>query len=455
MQFSHALLAALVALASAQSSATTSASSSQQSGCSQDIKVQSQSDLDKIAGCKKLDGSIEITGEAGVLSIDGIEEITGSLKANNLSTLNSLTAPKLTSVGKDLDLQVLNGLSTLSFPALQAVGNLKWITLPNLDVMQLNQGVNNATSVVISDTSIKELMGINVVDVGEVNINNNRYLKQIALGLQHVTESLQISDNAPGLEAQFDSLQWAANISFRGVSKADMPNLTYVNNSIGYVNNTIKNISLPQLTKVGGGIFFVSNSELTDLKVPELEEIGGGLQVANNTKLRKVDGFPKVKSVAGAIEMLGNFSEATPSPSSTRSRAVLTLSPTTPASTVLLGTTPTPTVTSRRLLPVLRQGVPDLRCPLRHLRFWFRLFFRHRLCWLLWLRRHLCRFFCSGLRLFRQEGRRQEELRQHSARRRDRRWLRCWCRHPHPLALSAIFIPQRGVSFYMCTSLIY
>ncbi|KAG5358038.1 Cell wall protein [Yarrowia sp. B02] len=311
MQFSHALLAALVALASAQSSATTSASSSQQSGCSQDVKVQSQSDLDKIAGCKKLDGSIEITGEAGVLSIDGVEEITGSLKANNLSSLNSLTAPKLTSVGKDLDLQVLNGLSTLSFPALQAVGNLKWITLPNLDVMQLNQGVNNATSVVISDTSIKELMGINVVDVGEVNINNNRYLKQIALGLQHVTESLQISDNAPGLEAQFDSLQWAVNISFRGVSKADMPNLTYVNNSIGYVNNTIKNISLPQLTKVGGGIFFVSNSELTSLKVPELEEIGGGLQVANNTKLRKVDGFPKVKSVAGAIEMLGNFSEAT------------------------------------------------------------------------------------------------------------------------------------------------
>ncbi|KAG5361413.1 Cell wall protein [Yarrowia sp. C11] len=310
MQFSYALLAALVALASAQSS-TSSASNSKQSGCSDDVKVESQADLDKIAGCKKLDGTIEITGEAGVLSIEGIEEITGSLIANNLSSLNSLTAPKLTSVGKDLDLQVLNGLSTLSFPALQAVGNLKWITLPNLDVMQLNQGVNNATSVVISDTSIKELMGINVVDVGEVNINNNRYLKQIALGLQHVTESLQISDNAPGLEAQFDSLQWAANISFRGVSRADLPNLTYVNNSIGYVNNTIKNISLPQLTKVGGGIFFVSNSELTDLKVPQLEEIGGGLQVANNTKLRKVDGFPKVKSVAGAIEMLGNFSEAT------------------------------------------------------------------------------------------------------------------------------------------------
>lgn len=311
MQFSRALLAVIVALVSAQSSATTSASSSKQSGCSQDIQVESQSDLDKVNGCKKLDGSIEITGSAGVLSINGIEEISGSLTAKNLSTLNSLTAPVLTSVGKDLDLEVLNGLTTLSFPALQAVGNLKWITMPNLDVMQLNQGVNNATSVIISDTSIRELSGINVQEVGEVNINNNRFLKNIALGLKHVTESLQISDNAPGLEAEFLQLQWARNISFRGVSKADMPNLTHVNSSIGYVNNTISNISLPQLTTVGGGIFFVSNSELTSLSVPKLKNIGGGFQVANNTKLRRVDGFPKVESVAGAIEMLGNFSEAT------------------------------------------------------------------------------------------------------------------------------------------------
>jgi len=40
-----------------------------------------------------------------------------------------------------------------------------------------------------------------------------------------------------------------------------------------------------------------------------LGKISGNLQIANNSKLIEVDGFPALKSIGGAFDMSGNFTE--------------------------------------------------------------------------------------------------------------------------------------------------
>merc|ERR1712000_594297 len=51
--------------------------------------------------------------------------------------------------------------------------------------------------------------------------------------------------------------------------------------------------------------------DLNNLSFPELTTIGGGFLVANNTELEAVDQFPKLKTIAGALDFRGVFENVT------------------------------------------------------------------------------------------------------------------------------------------------
>ncbi|ANB13188.1 Ecm33p [Sugiyamaella lignohabitans] len=195
-------------------------------------------------------------------------------------------------------------------PQLTSVGAIYWLHLAGLGSIQFNNVVNQAKSITISDTSLTSLEGINVDNVDTFDINNNRYLNEVNVNLQTVAQSLDISFNAQQVSASFPSLQWANNITFRDVSSISMPNITVVNASAGFINNTVNGLAFPQLTQIGGSLAIVSNDQLSNVSFPQLSTVGGGFQIANNTQLGSVLGFPKVKSVGGAIDFTGNFSSA-------------------------------------------------------------------------------------------------------------------------------------------------
>ena len=221
--------------------------------------------------------------------------------------MSSLEANDLQSIGSF----VLNNLTTLSgltFPELTAVTTIEWEALPALQNLTFGSQVQMAKNVLITNTQLQSLQGINLQVVDSFNINNNPYLTQVNMNLSNITTSLTLQANAKSLQASFPSLQTALNMTFRNVSSVSVPALSTVNGSLVFDDNFFTGFSAPNLT-TSGGISFVGNSQLTNISLPMLTTINGGYQIANNTALLSVDGFQQLKTVAGAIDFSGNMTK--------------------------------------------------------------------------------------------------------------------------------------------------
>lgn len=274
--------------------------------CNEDIKVTSQSDLDKITECEVFNGRVQIVGLAGSLVLNGVRRIEGSLTLKNMTQLDSFSAPLLEEISDDFRIEQAIRLTTLSLPRLNTVGNLYFQTLPQLRQMSFDDGVKQATTIFISDTSLVSLKGLNLSQVETFNVNNNRNINDISVNVTSIVNTLDISFNAPNVNVSLPNLVWASNATFQFCGSVDMPVLERVNISLGYVNNTAKTFQAPNLEEIGGSLAFVSNAQLVNMSFPQLNSIGGGFQVANNSNLTTV-AFPKVRSVGGAINFVGNL----------------------------------------------------------------------------------------------------------------------------------------------------
>ncbi|GMM57441.1 hypothetical protein DAKH74_040570 [Maudiozyma humilis] len=312
---SAALLSAAAAPAmaasssSANSTATATSSSSIPSGCSlgSSATMTAQADLDKIAGCTELSGNLTITGDIGSAALANVKKLDGSLRLYNATDLVNFSADSLTVITGGLTLQELTVLNSASFGSLQQVDSITLLTLPAIDTFITN--LQKANNIQVSDTTLESVDGFSTLkEVAELNINNNRNLASFNSSLQTVSDSLQISFNAESTQVSFNDLIWANNITLRDVESATFPKLETVNASLGFINNTIANISLAKLTKVGQTLSVTSNDELTYLDCSNLTSIGGGFVVANNTKLADISGFSNLQTIAGAVIVTGNFS---------------------------------------------------------------------------------------------------------------------------------------------------
>jgi hypothetical protein len=280
--------------------------------CDSDITINSDGDVSELESCTTLKGSITIGKKVTQLKLpDNLSKITKDFKCNGATTLTSISAPGLQEIEGSFTLTSLTVLSTLSMPVLTSVGDISWTTLPALKALDFTTQVKQAKSVLITDTILTSLEGINLVETDTFNINNNKYLKIVDVALGNVTEALTIAFNGKGVNASFPQLKWAQNITVRDAGDISFPNLKEVNNSMSFVNNTFKTANFPKLTEIGQSLAFVSCAQLTNLTANKLESVGGTFQLANNTKLEEVNGFGSLKSVGGAIDMSGAFKKAT------------------------------------------------------------------------------------------------------------------------------------------------
>ncbi|KAI9678076.1 MAG: hypothetical protein M1817_006020 [Caeruleum heppii] len=271
--------------------------------------IQSQGDASALSNCATVEGDVIIDeAVAGTIQLDGVQQIRGSLRCTEAVNLTSIEANSLNSIGSNFALRGLTILSTLNFPELKEVGNIAWEALPALQQLSFTKEVTKAANVLISNTQLNSLDGINLEQVDTFNINNNAYLSSVDVQLGNITEALIIQANGKKLVASFPNLEWAFNMTFRNCSDVKLPSLASVNGSMGFFDNFFKTFSAPNLTESGGSLVFVSNSDLTNISMPNLETIGGGYQIANNSQLMEIDGFPALTTVAGAIDFSGDFS---------------------------------------------------------------------------------------------------------------------------------------------------
>lgn len=279
------------------------------STCSSFLNATSQADLDKIASCGTFDASLSISTDAGVLTLNGVQNITGSLSILSSVDLTSFSAPTLSQIGGTLDLEGLTILDTLSMPQLTDLGGIKLVTLPALEELQFNSGVQNARDILVSDTSLKSLEGLNLSSVDTLDVNNNKNIDDISVAATEISGALNIAFNADSVNVSLPNLAWVNNATFRYCGSVSMPQLQKVNNSLGFVNNTLYGLQFDNIQSVGS-LTISSNSQLRNASFANLTTIGGGFVIANNTRYGKIFGFPKLKTVRGAIEFQGNLTQA-------------------------------------------------------------------------------------------------------------------------------------------------
>ena len=198
-------------------------------------------------------------------------------------------------------------------PALTEVNQLNFTALPALQNLDFGgTGITRASSVLITNTGLSSLMGINnLQQVDTFNVNNNQALQNISLQVTSITNSLDIEANdgyQTGLTTSFPMLETATNMTFRNCSSISLPALANVTEDLGFYGNTFMTFNAPNLT-TAGGLIFVDNEALTNISLPKLTSINATYQIANNTMLKQVNGFTKLSIVKGALDFSGNFTE--------------------------------------------------------------------------------------------------------------------------------------------------
>lgn len=279
--------------------------------CSGDVSIESDGDVSKLDNCNSWKGNVAIGEGVVALSIASLQTLNGDLTISGATGLTSISAPMLRSISGTWTMKELTILSSVSCASLTSVGNINWQTLPALKALDFTSGVAKCDEVLITDTILTSLNGIQLQTVTNFNINNNKYLKEVNVALGNVSNALNIEFNSKGVNVAFPDLVWAKNITIRDAGSVSFPKLESVNGTIAFINNTFTDAAFPELTEVGGSFAFNSNSQLSNVSAVNLETIGGTFQLANNTKLTDIDGFPALTTVDGSVDFSGSFTNAT------------------------------------------------------------------------------------------------------------------------------------------------
>ena len=276
------------------------------------ITINSAADFVKYASCPDLQTLIVGPAAGPEIDITGPKRILGDLILRNNSLLNTLKSSSLASIAGKFNLNDVTALSTLQFDVLTSVKSIDWAGLPFLISLTLPQTISTADSVVITNTNIESLDGINLKKVGLLDINNNGRLKKFDTQVANISQGVNIAGNSKSLIVSFPNLLWANNMTFRDVQGLTTPSLATVNGSLIFVNNGFSEYVAPNLTSVGnvgtsqGSFAFVGNNKLNNISFPAITSIGGAFQVANNSALQEIT-MKALERVGGAIDLSGNF----------------------------------------------------------------------------------------------------------------------------------------------------
>ncbi|KAI1494963.1 hypothetical protein F5X96DRAFT_335036 [Biscogniauxia mediterranea] len=275
--------------------------------------IASAADATTVANCDSIEGSVLVSSSAGpTIDISGsLESIGGSLIVQNNGLIQTLSSDSIKTIGDVFQLKNNTALTSLSFSALSEVGSIDWSTLNALPEINFGTpGITKADSVVIADTFVQTIEGINVQSLTTMNINNNRRITKFSSSIKNLKNELSVQANGLNLTMELPNLEWIANMTIANVTEFSVPSLKTVNGSMRFDSNYFTTFLAPNLTEIQeGDLSFVSNPELTNISLSGLEKVGGGFTIANNTALTKITGFSGLTEVGGAVKVVGSFDE--------------------------------------------------------------------------------------------------------------------------------------------------
>ena len=270
------------------------------------ITISTSADANSISTCQLYDGDVIIDSSAsGSISLDGVGKISGDFRATNITQLTALSADQLSEIGGVFELEELIIMSSLSFPSLTAVNQIRLISLPSLQALGFTAGVSRANQVYISNTQLTDLSGIALEAVGTVDVNNNPYLTKVNMPLTNITNSLSLSANGLNLEIDLPNLANVANLTIRNASSLSVPLLSEVEASFAIYAASFSSFDAPTLATVGASLAIV-DTEASSLSFSSIQTIGGGLLLSNNTNLNTIS-FPELRTIVGDMVLAGNF----------------------------------------------------------------------------------------------------------------------------------------------------
>lgn len=275
------------------------------------IKISSSGDATQLGNCKSVKGSVMVMPGDAELDFGKLSEIGGDLTCENNGVIVSMKAGSLSKIGKEFRLQNATQLSNLAFTSLNSVGSLKFLSLNGLTALNFgSEGVKKADTVIISDTRLSSLEGINVQTVKDMDINNNRFLTKFTSSIKSLSNLLNINANGLKLSVEMPNIEWLANATISNVTEYSSPSLATVNGSLRFDSNFFETVSLLNLTEIQtGDLSFVGNSAVKNISFPQLTKVGGGFTIANNTALEKLTSFPKLEMIGGAVILRGSFDD--------------------------------------------------------------------------------------------------------------------------------------------------
>ncbi|KAL2833360.1 GPI-anchored cell wall organization protein-domain-containing protein [Aspergillus cavernicola] len=272
------------------------------------ITISSQSDLDSYNTCETLDGDVEIASSvSGAVTINGVQRIKGALTCTGGANITSFSAPTLETIDDAFHLDGLTSLTSLDAPELTSVGEIDFTAIPILQ--SLGFSVTSASSVSIVNTGLTSLSGISLTAVGSFIITDNTQLETVDVNsLKNATNLINFAGNYDQLEISLPNLASGTNLTIRNVSTVSIPSLTKLEGQLGFWGNSFSSLSAPNLTETGD-LVLEDNSRLSNLSLPVLETVNGGFLITRNDELNTIS-FPKLATVTGAIDFSGGFDSA-------------------------------------------------------------------------------------------------------------------------------------------------
>ena len=229
--------------------------------------------------------------------------------------LQTVSGSLLTLIGENFTMGNVTQLSRLSFPALSQVGAINFTGTSSLQLLDFGDpGIQRVSSVLVTNTQLRSLAGLDFIDVDTVNINNNPYLSDINLHTNTINVGIDIGANdvtGSGTNVTMPNLTSAATIIFRNITSLSLPYLKSTNN-FTLAGNEIVNLVCPQLSQIGqsggGGFSVIDNPLLKSIQMLDLTQSDGLLSVTNNTILQTLSGFQNLSDIDGDAVFNGNFS---------------------------------------------------------------------------------------------------------------------------------------------------
>lgn len=273
--------------------------------------ILSLGDLNQILGCDEIQGDIVITNfDDAMLKLEELRFVDGLLEVKDSPALVRLEMPMLQLISGEFKLQELTSLCFLQVPSLAAVREIQWNVLPILSAADINwERIHNLSSVLISDTSLSYIIGINSGEMELLNINNNRFLESVSSDVESVTDMLHIAANGDHINVDLPHLHSTKNLSIHNVDQLELGELRECKGLMSLNKNHLHSANFPKLGRVAGTLSLVDNKKLSEVLFDKLKEIDGGLVLANNTQLTKIDFFPELTTISGALELVGPIKE--------------------------------------------------------------------------------------------------------------------------------------------------